>query len=164
MLTVDPNLLPAQRLDTTKVSFKVDKPIYSAWSSIFRVDAVQAGPDVRALYHDGIIGSAIYRWNGKVASLAHYDFGADPRASPSPSHTTPPRHEAIIGAAGGHEVLASLWFGAKHIDAVELNPVTYSLVKTTFANFDGHLAQHPAVDYVNADGGRSWPGATRRTT
>ena len=152
VLTVDPNLLPAQRLDTTKVSFKVDKPIYSAWSSIFRVDAVQAGPDVRALYHDGIIGSAIYRWNGHVASLAHYDFAADPRAFPFDLTTTPPRREAIIGAAGGHEVLASLWFGAKHIDAVELNPVTYSLVKTTFANFDGHLAQDPAVNYVNADG------------
>jgi len=152
VLTVDPNLLPAQRLDTTKVSFKVDKPIYSAWSSIFRVDAVQASPDVRALYHDGIIGSAIYRWNGKVASLAHYDFGADPRAIPFAVTKTPPKNEAIIGAAGGHEVLASLWFGAKHIDAVELNPVTYSLVKTTFANFDGHLAQDPAVNYVNADG------------
>ncbi len=105
-----------------------------------------------ALYHDGIIGSAIYRWNGNVSSLAHYDFDADPRAIPFAVAKTPPRNEAIIGAAGGHEVLASLWFGAKHIDAVELNPVTYSLVKTTFANFDGHLAQDPAVNYVNADG------------
>ena len=113
---------------------------------------MQASPDVRALYHDGIIGSAIYKWNGSVPSLAHYDFGADPRAFPFALSKTPPRHEAIIGAAGGHEVLASLWFGAKHIDAVELNPVTYSLVTTTFANFDGHLAQNPAVNYVNADG------------
>jgi MFS family permease len=152
VLTVDPNLLPPQRLDTTKVSFKVEKPIYSAWSSIFRVDAVQAGTDVRALYHDGIIGSAIYKWNGRVSSLAHYDFAADPRAFPFDITTTPPRHEAIIGAAGGHEVLASLWFGAKHIDAVELNPVTYALVTNTFAHFDGHLAQHSGVNYVNADG------------
>jgi hypothetical protein len=160
-LVVDPNVLPAQRLDTTKVSFNVDKPIYSAWSPIFRVDAVQASPDVRALYHDGIIGSAIYRWNGNIASLAHYDFGADPRAIPFDVTTTPPRQEAIIGAAGGHEVLASLWFGAKHVDAVELNPVTYSLVKTTFANFDGHLAQAPGVNYVNGDG-RSFMARTNQ--
>ncbi|HXP33170.1 MAG TPA: hypothetical protein VN820_04090, partial [Acidimicrobiales bacterium] len=120
VLTVDPNLLPAQRLDTSKVSF-AGTPLYSAWSSIFRVDAVQIAPDVRALYHDGTIGSAIYRWNGRVASLAHYDFGADPRAIPFAIAKTP-SDEAIIGAAGGHEVLASLWFGAKHIDAVELNP------------------------------------------
>jgi len=152
VLTVDPNLLPAQRLDTSKVSFNTGQTLFSAWSSIFRVDAVQISPDVRALYHDGTIGSAIYKWNGHVASLAHYDFGADPRAIPFDLTKTPPRNEAVIGAAGGHEVLASLWFGAKHIDAVELNPVTYSLVKTTFANFDGHLAQYPAVNYVNADG------------
>jgi len=151
-LVADPNLLPAQRLDTTKVSFKTHKAIYSAWSAIFRIDVVQSGHNVRALYHDGIIGSAIYRWNGKVAGLAHYDFGADPRAIPFALEPSPPRREAIIGAAGGHEVLASLWFGARHIDAVELNPVTYSLVKTTFADFDGHLAQHRGVDYVNADG------------
>ncbi len=162
VLVVDPNLLPAQRLDTTKVSFKTHKPIYSAWNAIFRVDAVQAGHDVRALYHDGIIGSAIYRWNGNVASLAHYDFGADPRSIPFALSKAPPQREAIIGAAGGHEVLASLWFGAGHIDAVELNPVTYQLVKTTFADFDGHLAQDPAVNYVNADG-RSFIARSHRS-
>jgi hypothetical protein len=162
VLTVDPNLLPAQRLDTTKVSFNVGKPIYSAWSPIFRVDAAQVSPDVRALYHDGIIGSAIYRWNGQVASLARYDFGADPRAIPFAVAPSPPRQEAVIGAAGGHEVLASLWFGANHVDAVELNPVTYSLVKTTFATFDGHLAQNPAVNYVNGDG-RSFMARSHRS-
>ncbi|MGD0381492.1 MAG: hypothetical protein ABSC30_16070 [Acidimicrobiales bacterium] len=151
-LTVAPDLLPAQRLDTSKVSFGGHQPIYSAWSSIFRVDVVPVSSDVLALYHDGIIGSAIYRWNGHVASLAHYDFGADPRALPFDVMKSPPRREAIIGAAGGHEVLASLWLGAKHVDAVELNPVTYSLVTTKFANYDGHLAQDPAVSYLNADG------------
>jgi hypothetical protein len=162
LFVVDPNLLPAQRLDTSKVSTTTGKVIYSEWSPIFRVDVVQSSPDVRALYHDGILGSAIYRWNGKPASLAHYDFNADPRAIPFALSKTPPRQEAIIGAAGGHEVLASLWFGAKHVDAVELNPVTYKLVKTTYANFDGHLAQYPAVNYVNADG-RSFMARTNKT-
>jgi len=162
IFVADPNLLPAQRLDTSKVSTTTGKVIYSAWSPIFRVDVVQDSPDVRALYHDGIIGSAIYRWNAKVASLAHYDFNADPRALPFALSKTPPRQEAIIGAAGGHEVLASLWFGAKHIDAVELNPVTFSLVTTTYKTFDGHLAQDPAVDYINADG-RSFMARAQKT-
>jgi hypothetical protein len=162
IFVADPNLLPAQRLDSSKVSTTTGKVVYSAWSPIFRVDVVQDSPDVRALYHDGILGSAIYRWNGNVASLAHYDFNADPRAIPFAVTKTPPRQEAIIGAAGGHEVLASLWFGAKHIDAVELNPVTYSLVKTTYKDFDGHLAQDPAVNYVNADG-RSFMARTQKT-
>lgn len=161
VLVAAPSILPAQRLDTTKASILVGTPIYSAWSPIFRVDALQSTPDVRTLYHDGIIGSAIYRWDGHVSSLAHYDFGADPRAIPFAVTGTPPKQEAVIGAAGGHEVLASLWFGAAHVDAVELNPVTYSLVTTTFADFDGHLAQNPAVNYVNGDG-RSYLARTDR--
>jgi hypothetical protein len=152
VLVVAPSLLPAQRLDTSKSSLIKGTPVYSAWSPIFRVDALQANPDVRNLYHDGILGSAIYRWNGKVSSLARYDFDADPRSLPFAIDPAPPRTEAIIGAAGGHEVLASLWFGARHVDAVELNPVTYSLVTSTFADFDGHLAQNPAVTYLNGDG------------
>ena len=39
-----------------------------------------------------------------------------------------------------------------HIDAIELNPVTYKLVTKTMADYDGHLAQNPRVHYVNADG------------
>jgi hypothetical protein len=152
VLVIAPGLLPAQRLDTTKAATVVASPMYSAWSPIFRVDVVQVSPDVRMLYHDGLIGSAIYRWDGNVASLAHYDFGADPRSIPFAITGAPVRSEAVIGAAGGHEVLASLFFGAKHIDAVELNPVTYSLVANTYANFDGHLAQDPAVNYVSGDG------------
>ena len=152
VLVVAPGLLPAQRIDTTKAVTTTGSLVASAWSSIFRVDAYRVSPDVIALYHDGIIGSAIYRFDGRVASLAHYDFGADARSIPFAVAGRPPRHEAIIGAAGGHEVLASLWFGARHVDAVELNPVTYSFVRTTFARFDGHLAQDPAVSYLNADG------------
>ena len=65
----------------------------------------------------------------------------------------------MIGAAGGHEVLASLYYGAGHVDAVELNPVTVDLVRNQFADFDGHLAQNPHVNYINADG-RSYMART----
>ena len=58
----------------------------------------------------------------------------------------------IIGAAGGHEILASLYFKAAHIDAIELNPVTYRLVTDDFADYSGHLADIPNVNYVNGDG------------
>ena len=45
-----------------------------------------------------------------------------------------------------------MYYGAGHVDAVELNPVTVHMVASTFANFDGHLAQNPHVSYINADG------------
>jgi hypothetical protein len=162
VLVVAPSILPAQRLDTSKASIIRGTHIYSAWSPIFRVDAFQSSPDVRTLYHDGIEGSAIYRWDGNVADLAHYDFNADPRFIPFAVLGTPPQREAVIGAAGGHEVLASLWFKAGHIDAVELNPVTYNLVASTYAGFDGHLAQNPRVTYLSGDG-RSYMARSNRS-
>ena len=49
-------------------------------------------------------------------------------------------------------MLASLHFDAGHIDAVELNPVTYDLVTDEMADYSGHLADHPKVSYVKGDG------------
>ena len=58
----------------------------------------------------------------------------------------------IIGAAGGHEILASLYFEAENIDAIELNPLTYDLVTDRFADYAGNVADQPGVNYVNGDG------------
>ena len=58
----------------------------------------------------------------------------------------------IIGAAGGYEVLSSLYYDAGHVDAIELNPVTYHLVTDDYADYSGHLAEHPKVNFVNGDG------------
>ena len=68
----------------------------------------------------------------------------------------------IIGAAGGHEVLASLHFDAAHVDAVELNPVTHSLVERRFAAYAGHLADRPDVSWLQGDG-RSFLARTHHT-
>ena len=64
----------------------------------------------------------------------------------------PPDNVMIIGAAGGHEILASLYFDADNIDAIELNPLTYELVTDDYADYAGHLAEQPGVNYVNGDG------------
>ncbi len=154
VFTIGPGLLPTQRLDTSKVSTQSGSLVYSGWGSVLRVDVRSAPghPDVLNLYHDGILGASIERWNGTLSFLSRYDFGQDPRSIPFRVLGAPPATEAVIGAAGGHEVLASLYFGAKHVDAVELNPVTVNLVTNTYADFDGHLAQNPHVSYINADG------------
>jgi hypothetical protein len=99
-----------------------------------------------------LIGSVIYRWNGDQASLGQLGFATDPRSLPFDLQGSPPGNVGIIGAAGGHEALASLYFGSGHVDAVELNPVTYNLVTNRLANYDGHLAQNPKVNYVLGDG------------
>jgi len=163
VLTIGPGLLPTQRVDSSKTKIGVGTTVASDWGPVIRVDLARpAGrPDQLLLYHDGILGASILKWNGTRAFLARYRFPQDPRSIPFRLLGSPPRQEAVIGAAGGREVLASLYYGAGHVDAVELNPVTVRYVTTTFANFDGHLAQNPHVSYINADG-RSFMARTAK--
>ena len=162
-LTIGPGFLPAQRLDTSKTAIAPGTLITSDWGSVLRVDVARAPghPNDDLLYHDGIIGASIDRWNGKLSFLNQYHFPQDSRSLPFRVLGVPPKQEAIIGAAGGHEVLTSLYYRAAHVDAVELNPVTVHYVTTTFADFDGHLAQNPHVSYINADG-RSFMARTNQ--
>jgi len=147
---VAPSLIPQQRLDLTKVQIDDSTTLVSRWNPIFRIDVIQPSAGVRLLLHDGIIGSAIYRYRGSGSDLSRFD--EDPRLFPFATAGAAPKNVLIIGAAGGNEILASLHFDAQHIDAVELNPVTYDLVTDDFADFDGHLAEDPRVNYVKGDG------------
>jgi hypothetical protein len=162
-LTIGPGSLPYQRIDTSKTQIPNGTLIASDWGSVIRVDIIHAPghPNFDNLYHDGILGASIDRWDGTRAFLNQYDFPQDSRSLGFRVLGVPPQQVAIIGAAGGHEVLTSLYYGANHVDAVEINPVTVHYVTTTFANFDGHLAQNPHVSYINADG-RSFMARTSK--
>jgi spermidine synthase len=85
--------------------------------------------------------------------LARFDHNE--RALPFRTLARPPGNVVIIGAAGGHEILAALRFASEHVHAVELNPVTVDLVRRHFADYVGHIATNPAVEIAN-DEGRSW--------
>jgi hypothetical protein len=166
VLVAVPSILPTQSLDASKISNRIGNqtaPGSDNWGPIFRVDVskVQGNPDILNLYHDGILGSGILAWNGTHSFLNRYNFPQDPRAIPFNVLGQPPANEAILGAAGGHEVLTSMYYNAKHVDAVEVNPVTVDLVRHTYANFDGHLAQNPHVNYVTGDG-RSFMARTNK--
>jgi spermidine synthase len=131
----------------------VGSPVpFSGWSSVFRVDVTTnpiPGATSYIINHDGNWGSVLHQFNGDVATLGRFD--ADPRSFPF--RVARPQPEVlIIGAAGGHEILASLHFDVRHVTGVELNPVTYSLLTTHFADYSGHLAENPRVTLVNAEG------------
>jgi hypothetical protein len=126
--------------------------VFSRWSPVFRVDVLDSDL-IRSvgllLSHDGMWGAVLPRYDGNPASLARYD--ADERSIPFQVLPPLPR-VAIIGAAGGNEILASLHFDASRVTAVELNPVTVSLVREHFADHIGHVAEDPRVSLVNAEG------------
>ncbi len=125
----------------------------SRWSPIFRLDTGEL-PNGIWLTHDGMLGSVIKPWDGDIASLGDevYGFDRDPRSIPFDVLGGSAGNVMIIGAAGGHEVLASLYFEADQIDAIELNPVTHELVTDTYAAYGGDIASQPGVNYTNGDG------------
>jgi spermidine synthase len=147
-----PQWLPDPIVDRVKTLAPKDgvRPeiLFSRWHPVFRVDVVQ-GWMAYYLIHDGTIGSTLWEWDGQRSSLERFD--RDDRQLPFRLLDPGPK-VAIIGAAGGHEILASIWFGASFVTGIELNPVTWSLVTKHFADYGGRLAEQPNVDYVNAEG------------
>ena len=150
------SVLPDVKTDDGKG--RAEEAQSSHWSPIFRVDAIGTPPPPgytvprTLLLHDGTLGSIIQPWDGKKSSLDKFGFDRDPRSFPFAVLDRPSDKVMIIGAAGGHEILASMYFDASRIDAIELNPATYDLVTDEYADYDGHLAEQPGVHYVNGDG------------
>jgi hypothetical protein len=163
-IVFDDRVVPEVRPEETK--FDPQASTYSEWGPVFRVDVgqrldEQASPAVRRrlgglergrriLSHDGTYGSALWEFDGDIDSLTHFDD--DARAIPFHVLGGPPDRELIIGSAGGQEILASLYFDAADIEAVELNPVTVSLLNDHFAEETGHLPDFPEVDLDVGDG------------
>ncbi len=126
--------------------------VFSSWSTVFRIDVTENSlvpGSSYLIHHDGNLGSVLHRFNGDLSTLTRFD--TDPRSLPF-QVTKPAPHVLIIGAAGGHEILTSRYFGARHITAVELNPATVSLLTDRFADYTGHIAAHERVTLVNAEG------------
>lgn len=149
VVVAQPELAPDIRTEQSKGVRRSSDMDSSEWSALFRVDA-QELPGLTVLYHDGTWGSAIWPWDGDPASLTRFDD--DVRSVPFAALGSPPERMLIIGAAGGHEIEAAIHFGAKQIDAVELNPATADLLRGTYADYTSNLTERPEVNYVVGDG------------
>jgi len=140
------------RADSVKTIAEIDqKPVASLWGPVFRVDVVdfdEAG--LQILVHDGLWGSALWRYDQTPATTARFDN--DSRRIPFDTIKGEPDKVLIIGAAGGNEIQASLTYGVNEVDAVELNPVTVDLVTKRFADYIGNVTDDPRVNYVRGDG------------
>lgn len=134
----------------TEASKSQATPEFSDWGPVFRVDVVGATEDAKILAHDGSYGSGIHRFDGDASELTSYETEA--RAIPFRLLGRDNDHTLIIGSAGGNEILASLHFGSKRIEGVELNPVTIGLLGNEYADFTGNLEEIPNVTIHQADG------------
>jgi predicted membrane-bound spermidine synthase len=148
-------VLPDPSVDATKdldAYRRAGLVVYSRWSPVFRID-VGKHPfhpeQSHVIFHDGQLGSKLHGFDGDFSALG--EFRQDPRSYPFAVLGGAPR-VLIIGSAGGHEILASLYFGAGHVTGVELNPVTVGLLRGPFAEYTGHLAGHERVTVVQGEG------------
>jgi spermidine synthase len=133
--------------------FRRDKLVrFTKWNPVFRIDVMDhpffPGKEF-ILFHDGQPGSGMRRFNGDFKQFHHLE--QDSRSIPFNVLKKEPK-VLIIGAAGGHEIVSSLYFKASHVTGVELNPVTYSLLTDVYADVTGHLPKHPKVTHLNGDG------------
>lgn len=147
------------RVDATKTLHDSETVEAGDWGAVFRVDVVDntggddefgLGGDVKLLHHDGLLGSAIHRYDGTEATTGRFATDVRKVAFAAVENSAP--SVLIIGAAGGNEIMAALTYGASHIDAVELNPVTVDLLRNEYAEYTGHILDDPRVNYVQGDG------------
>ncbi len=98
-------------------------------------------PEQLGVFTDGDAMSAINRYGGDVGALAY--LGDTTAALPYALLDSP--SVLVLGAGGGTDVLLALYHGARHVDAVELNPQMSRLVAETHADFAGRLYDDPRL-------------------
>jgi hypothetical protein len=154
--TLLPDPVPDESKTMSPQRRHLGRVVHSEWSPVFRVDLLDpSDPDGSAtadrlyLIHDGMLGASMLHFDGDWSKLEHFD--RDTRSSAF-SVTRANPDVLIIGAAGGHEILASLHFGAGSVRGVELNPITHSLLTGRFAEFSGSLVDDDRVELVNFEG------------
>ncbi len=124
---------------------------YTRWSAISRIDVAPRWPTGKTIWIDaGSNESVMVPFDGDLAS-----YGIDTTYRGLPYRLRPGARALIIGPSGGREVLAALANGARHIDAVELDPTIVRIVTHEYRDYTGGIFTHPRVNLV-VDEGRSF--------
>ena len=129
-----------------------DKILATRWSPLSKVDIARHRGGIYDIWIDGGTNeSAIIAWDGKVEDLKPMKWssiGASYWMKEGELDNV-----LVIGPSGGKEVMFALSYGAKHVDAVELDPSIVSLVnQSPFKEFMGGLYQHERVTLHNDEG------------
>jgi spermidine synthase len=141
--------------------------LYEGWNSFSRVvvsprnaknayawglSPLYTGPPGQqlALDIDSLAGTPLVKFDGNLNSPAIEHLAYDITALAYPMRH--PQTALVIGPGGGRDVLTALKYGARDIDAVEINPLMREVVDERFGNFTGRLYQRPEVHLTIDDG------------
>jgi SAM-dependent methyltransferase len=96
---------------------------------------------------DADAGTVITRLDGDISKLAYLKDDVINAAY----LVQPPADVAVVGVGGGRDILSALFFGARRVSGIEINPAIFEVLTDKFADFSGHLDRHPGVSLVNAE-------------
>ena len=96
---------------------------------------------------DADAATVITRYDGDIGKLSYLKDDVINAAY----LVQPPADVAVVGVGGGRDILSGLFFGAKHIRGIEINPAIFEVLTDKFADFSGHLDRQPGVSLVNAE-------------
>ena len=97
---------------------------------------------------DGSAGTPITRFDGNVQ--AHGYLFHD--VTTVGYQLRPPTRAAIVGSGGGRDILTARLAGARHIDAIELNPAIVEALRSRFDAFAGGVYDLEGVNAVVGEG------------
>jgi len=141
------------------------RPLYQKWNSYSRV-RVNGDPsavivptgwglssrlpaDLRtrqlAMDIDVTAGTVMTAFDGDLSAVRHLAYDVTNiayRIADRPN-------VLVVGAGGGRDVLSALYFGARHVTAVDINRDILRTVNDRFGDFTGHLDRRPDVSFVN---------------
>ena len=103
--------------------------------------------DQNRLDIDADAATVITRYDGDIGKLSYLKDDVINAAY----LVQPPADVAVVGVGGGRDILSGLFFGAKHIHGIEINPAIFEVLTDKFADFSGHLDRRPGVSLVNAE-------------
>jgi hypothetical protein len=132
-------------------------PVYTAWNTFSRVDLydLPAAPEKGwpnsgfSIMIDAGAGTGIGDLSGGVREYLR-SSQYQPPGIPYVGKTHP--KVLILGSGAGREVLEALYFGARSVTAVDINPIINDIVARRMRNAWGGLFDRPEVKLVTEDG------------
>jgi hypothetical protein len=107
-------------------------------------------PEQKTLVIDMNAMTPLIRFSGSFDDLAHLSFDLSAfvyRVRPEPERV------CVLGAGGGRDVLSALQSGARHVTAVEINPlIVDEVMRGRYRDFTGNLYGRPDVTVAIEDG------------
>jgi hypothetical protein len=140
---------PIARIDVaawSKADVSREKGLWSIWGR--GKDNRLPSPPQYTIAQDADAFTLMYHFTGDFRDLAFLED----HALHIPYLITKEPKVLVIGVGGGTDVLAALKFGARHVTAVDINPVTVSLLTDRFADWLGGVFRDSRVDIHVSEG------------